>query len=64
MGEFFNINNFHKYNTCSDITNDSFCWVSTWYVGEIGYLSFTKDHIKHDLLQTQVLVLQLNFVNY
>ena len=30
----------------------------------IGYLSFTKHHIKHDLLQTQVLVLQLNFLNY
>ena len=30
----------------------------------IGYLSFTKDRIKHDLLQTQVLVLQLNFLNY
>ena len=27
----------------------------------IGYLSFTKKRIKHDLLQTQVLVLQLNF---
>ena len=27
----------------------------------IGYLSFTKHRIKHDLLQTQVLVLQLNF---
>ena len=25
---------------------------------------FTKDCIKHDLLQTQVLVLQLNFLNY
>ena len=24
----------------------------------------TKDRIKHDLLQTQVLVLQLNFQNY
>ena len=30
----------------------------------IGYLSFTKHHIKHDLLQTQVLILQLNFLNY
>ena len=30
----------------------------------IGYLSFTKDRIKHDLLQTQVLVLQLDFLNY
>ena len=30
----------------------------------IGYLSFIKDRIKHDLLQTQVLVLQLNFLNY
>ena len=30
----------------------------------IGYLSFTKDRIKHDLLQTQFLVLQLNFLNY
>ena len=30
----------------------------------IGYLSFTKKRIKHDLLQTQVLVLQLNFLNY
>ena len=30
----------------------------------LGYLSFTKDRIKHDLLQTQVLVLQLNFLNY
>ena len=30
----------------------------------IGYLSFTKDRIKHDLLQTQVLVLQLNLLNY
>ena len=29
-----------------------------------GYLSFTKDRLKHDLLQTQVLVLQLNFLNY
>ena len=28
------------------------------------YLSFTKDRIKHDLLQTQGLVLQLNFLNY
>ena len=27
-------------------------------------LRFTKDRIKHDLLQTQVLVLQLNFLNY
>ena len=25
---------------------------------------FQKHHIKHDLLQTQVLVLQLNFLNY
>ena len=30
----------------------------------IGFLSFTKDPIKHDLLQTQVLVLQPNFLNY
>ena len=30
----------------------------------ISYLSFTKKRIKHDLLQTQVLVLQLNFLNY
>ena len=30
----------------------------------IGYLSFTKDRIKPDLLQTQVLVVQLNFLNY
>ena len=30
----------------------------------IGYLSLTKNRIKHDLLQTQVLVLQLNFLNY
>ena len=30
----------------------------------IGYLSFTIDRIKHDLLQSQVLVLQLNFLNY
>ena len=30
----------------------------------IGYLSFTNDRIKHDLLQTQVLVLRLNFQNY
>ena len=30
----------------------------------IGYLSFTKHRIKHDLLQTKVLVLQLNFLNY
>ena len=30
----------------------------------IGYLSFIKDRIKHGLLQTQVLVLQLNFLNY
>ena len=30
----------------------------------IGYLSFTKHRVKHDLLQTQVLVLQLNFLNY
>ena len=29
-----------------------------------GYLSSTKDLIKHDLLQTQVLVLQMNFLNY
>ena len=28
----------------------------------IGNLSFTKNRIKHDLLQTQVLVLQLNFL--
>ena len=30
----------------------------------IGYLNFKKDRIKHDLLQIQVLVLQLNFLNY
>ena len=30
----------------------------------IGYLSFTKDRIKHNLLQIQVLVLQLNVLNY
>ena len=30
----------------------------------IDYLSFTKDRIKHDLLQIQVFVLQLNFLNY
>ena len=30
----------------------------------IGCLSFIKDRIKHDLLQTHVLVLQLNFLNY
>ena len=30
----------------------------------IGYVSFTKDRIKHDLLQAQVLALQLNFLNY
>ena len=29
-----------------------------------GYLSVTKDSIKHDLLQTQFLVLQPNFPNY
>ena len=27
-------------------------------------LNFTTDRIKHDLLQTQILVLQLNFLNY
>ena len=30
----------------------------------IGYLSFTKDRINLDLLQTQVLVLQLIFLNF
>ena len=30
----------------------------------IGYLSFTKDHIKLDLLQIPALVLLLNFINY
>ena len=35
----------------------------TDFLRRIGYLSFTKDRIKHDLLQTQVLILQLNFLN-
>ena len=30
----------------------------------IGYLSFTKDHTKLDLLQIPALVLLLNFLNY
>ena len=30
----------------------------------IGYLSFTKDHTKLDLLQILALVLPLNFLNY
>ena len=30
----------------------------------IGYLSFAEDRIKYDLLQTQVLVIQLNFLHY
>ena len=30
----------------------------------IGYLSFTKDHTKQDLLQILALVLLLNFLNY
>ena len=30
----------------------------------IGYLSFTKDHTKQDLLQILALVLILNFLNY
>ena len=30
----------------------------------IGYLSFTKDHTKLDLLQIRALVLLLNFLNY
>ena len=36
----------------------------TDFLRYIGYLSFTKDRIKHDLLQTQVLILQLDFLNY
>ena len=45
--------------------------ISSWsllifllFLRYIGYLSFTKDRIKHDELQIQVLVLQLNFLNY
>ena len=38
--------------------------LSFYFLRCIGYLSFTKDCIKHDLLQTQVLLLQLNFLNY
>ena len=30
----------------------------------LEFISFTKHRIKHDLLQTQVLVQQLNFLNY
>ena len=38
--------------------------LSFYFLRCTGYLSFTKDRIKHDLLQTQVLALQLNFQNY
>ena len=46
----------------------SFLFVSmkakTNFLPCIGYLSFTKDHIKQDLLQILALVLLLNFLNY
>ena len=31
---------------------------------QLGYLSFTKDRVKQDLLQSLVLFLLLNFLNY
>ena len=46
----------------------SFLFVSmkakTNFLRCIGYLSFTKDHTKLDLLQILALVLPLNFLNY
>ena len=46
----------------------SFLFVSmkakTNFLRCIGYLSFTKDHTKQDLLQILALVLLLNFLNY
>ena len=46
----------------------SFLFVSmkakTNFLRCIGYLSFTKDHTKQDLLQILALVLPLNFLNY
>ena len=46
----------------------SFLFVSvkakTNFLRCIGYLSFTKDHTKLDLLQIRALVLLLNFLNY
>ena len=46
-----------KFSVCVNEGQDNFprC---------IGYLSFTKDHTKLDLLQILVLVLTLNFLNY
>ena len=46
----------------------SFLFVSmkakTNFLRCIGYLSFTKDHTKLDLLQILALVLPLHFLNY
>ena len=46
----------------------SFLFVSmkakTNFLRCMGYLSFTKDHTKLDLLQILALVLPLNFLNY
>ena len=38
--------------------------IPTNFLRCIGYLSFTKDHTKLDLLQILALVLPLNFLNY
>ena len=46
-----------KFSVCVNEGQDNFLRC-------IGYLSFTKDHTKLDLLQILALVLPLNFLNY
>ena len=46
-----------KFSVCVNEGQDNFLRC-------IGYLSFTKDHTKLDLLQIRALVLLLNFLNY
>ena len=55
-------------NTHLNYVTESFLFVSmkakTNFLRCIGYLSFTKDRTKLDLLQILALVLPLNFLNY
>ena len=48
-----------KFSVCVNEGQDKFNFLRC-----IGYLSFTKDHKKLDLLQILALLLPLNFLNY
>ena len=64
----FRATSLSTYDFSTLYTTLSFLFVSmkakTKFLRCIGYLSFTKDHTKLDLLQILALVLPLNFLNY